>query len=351
MSLADRNASRFAQDLIVLTDKGLYCGPGDFYIDAWKPVHRVVVTHGHSDHAHPDMGEYYCSPQTAPILRWRLGEQNIHTLDFGKSVTMGEVQVSLHPAGHILGSSQVRVQHGDETWVFTGDFKREPDPTCEPFELVPCDTLICEATFAYPVYAWPSTDEEIQKILSWLEHCRTGGKAAILYAYSLGKSQRVLAGLAGRLEQPVLLHGAIARGVAVYQQAGIKLAASLRVADVPSDTDFSGRLIMAPPSAQDSAWCRRFGQFEQAFASGWMLLRGNRRRRNVQRGFVISDHADWQELIDTIEQSGAQRVIATHGNTDILIPYLQQRGIRAERLRTTFGEEEEPQEGKSEDAE
>ncbi len=330
------------QDLIVLTDRGLYCAAGDFFIDAWKPVHRSFVTHGHSDHAHIGMGEYFCSVTSEPILRWRLGDQRIHALAFGEPIMMGDVRVSLHPAGHILGSSQVRVEHQGEVWIFTGDFKREPDPTCEPFELLRCDTLICEATFAYPVYAWPSTEHEIDRIIDWLGHCREQGKAAILYAYSLGKSQRVLAGLKGRLDTPVLLHGAIARGVEVYRQAGIALAPTQLVAEVPVDTDFGGRLVLAPPSAQDSAWCRRFRQFEQALASGWMLLRGNRRRRNLQRGFVISDHADWQELIDTITQCGAKRVMATHGNTDALIPYLQELGIHAQRLRTVYGDEEEP---------
>lgn len=341
MLATHESANGTRQDLIVLTDKGLYCEAGDFYIDAWKPVHRTFVTHGHSDHAHDGMGEYICSPTTEPILRWRLGEQNIRPLPYGTPIRMGEVQVSLHPAGHILGSAQVRVERAGEVWVFTGDFKREPDPTCEPFEQVRCDSLICEATFAYPVYAWPSTMQEVQRVLHWIAHCREQGKAAILYAYSLGKSQRVLAGLDGRLDAPVLLHGAIARGVEVYRQAGITLAPTELVSEVPPDTDFAGRLVLAPPSAQDSAWCRRFRSFEQALASGWMQLRGNRRRRNVQRGFVISDHADWQDLIDTIDQSGARRVIATHGNTDALIPYLQERGIRAERLRTAYGDEEE----------
>ena len=181
----------------------------------------------------------------------------------------------------------------------------------------------------------------MERIERWVAHCKEQGKAAVLYAYSLGKAQRVLAGLAGKLDAPVLLHGAMARGTDIYRQAGIALAATEMAADVPTDTDFSGRMVLAPPSAQDSAWLKRFKQVEQGFASGWMLLRGNRRRRNMQRGFVISDHADWQELVDTITESGAQRVLATHGNTDALIPYLQSLGIQAERLRTAYGDEEE----------
>jgi len=331
-----------SHDLIRLTDKGLFCAEGDFYIDAWKPVHRTFVTHGHGDHAHDGMGEYWCSTASVPILEWRLGAQNFQAMNYGERRQFGDVIVSLHPAGHILGSAQVRVERAGEVWVFTGDFKRQPDPTCAPFEIVPCNVFICEATFAFPVYAWPDLDVEIGRILHWLGECKSQGKAGILYAYSLGKAQRILAALLGRLAEPVLLHGAMARGVDVYRRAGVDLAATELVMEVDPQTDFSGRLILAPPSARDSTWTRRFGAFEQALASGWMQLRGNRRRRNLQRGFVISDHADWNALIRTIHDVGACRVIATHGNTDALIPYLEREcGLHAERLRTAYGDDEE----------
>ncbi|WP_028604410.1 ligase-associated DNA damage response exonuclease [Ottowia thiooxydans] len=329
-------------ELIALTDRGLYCAAGDFFIDAWKPVHRTFVTHGHGDHAHAGMDEYWCAQESEGILRWRLGTQNIRTMEYGERRYFGDVCVSLHPAGHILGSAQVRVEHQGEVWVFTGDFKRDTDPTCAPFEVVTCNVFICEATFAFPVYAWPDIKDEIAKILQWRAQCEAQGKAAILYAYGLGKSQRILAELEGHTAQPVLLHGAMARGVEIYRQAGIRLAATEMVLDLPEATDFSGRLVLAPPSAQDSAWTRRFRHFEQALASGWMQLRGNRRRRNLQRGFVISDHADWRSLIATVRESGAQRILATHGNTDALIPYLERElGLSAERLRTAYGDEEE----------
>ena len=292
------------------------------------------------------MGEYWCSPETGLILRWRLGDQDYRLQEPGEIRRFGDVNVSLHPAGHILGSVQVRVERAGEVWVFTGDFKRQADPTCAPFELVPCDVLICEATFAFPVYAWPDTKDEIHRILEWRSECELQGKAAILYAYSLGKAQRILAELRNKLDKPVLLHGASARGVEVYRQAGVSLADTELVADLPNETDFAGRLVLAPPAAQDSAWTRRFRQFEQAFVSGWMQVRGNRRRRNVPRGFVISDHADWLALIGTIRDSGARRVLATHGNSDALLPYLEQElKIRAERLRTAYGDEEEMAEG------
>jgi len=328
-------------DLITLTDRGLYCQAGDFYIDAWKPVHRTFVTHGHADHAHTGMGEYWCVEACAPVLRWRLGEQNYCCLAYGQKQQFGPVTVSMHPAGHIMGSAQVRVEHAGEVWVFTGDFKRDPDPTCAPFEVIPCDVFICEATFAFPIYAWPSIDDEIERILQWRQACEQEGKAALLYAYSLGKAQRILAHLHQRLTQPVLLHGGMVRGVEVYRQAGVQMATTQPLLDLPADTNFAGRLVLAPPSAQNSAWTKRLKSYEHAMASGWMQVRGNRRRRNVQRGFVISDHVDWHSLIATIRATGAQRVLATHGNTDLLIPYLRsQLGLQADRLRTAYGDEE-----------
>ena len=334
-------------DLITLTDRGLYCQAGDFYIDAWRPVHRTLVTHGHSDHAHQGMGEYWCAQSSLPILLWRLGSQNYHPLAYGEVRQFGDVRVSLHPAGHILGSAQVRVERAGEVWVFTGDFKRDADPTCAPYEVVPCDVFICEATFAFPIYAWPPIEQEIERMLQWVRACAAEGKAALVYAYSLGKAQRILAHLAGRVDQPVLLHGAMVRGVQVFRDAGVAMVPTQPLLELPTDTNFAGRLVLAPPSAQNTAWTKRLRSYEHAMASGWMQVRGNRRRRNVQRGFVISDHVDWASLIRTIRETGARRVLATHGNTDLLIPYLRNTlGLQAERLSTAYGDEEaqEPQE-------
>ena len=328
-------------DLITLTDRGLYCEAGDFYIDAWKPVHRTFVTHGHADHAHAGMDEYWCVHESAPILQWRLGPQNYHYLAYGEQRRFGDVLVSLHPAGHILGSAQVRVERNGEVWVFTGDFKRDPDPTCAPCEVVKCDVFICEATFAFPIYAWPSMEQEIERMLRWVQSCEAEGKAALVYAYSLGKAQRILAHLLGQLAQPVLLHGGMVRGVQVFRDAGVAMAPTQALLDLPADTNFAGRLVLAPPSAQNSAWTKRLRSYEHAMASGWMQVRGNRRRRNVQRGFVISDHVDWHSLIRTIQETGARRVLATHGNTDLLIPYLRNHlGLQADRLSTAYGDEE-----------
>ncbi len=327
-------------DLVVLRPEGLYCAAGDFHIDPWRPVARAVITHGHGDHARPGMREYHCSEGSLPILRWRLGDVPVQAHAEGVPFRLGQVQISLHPAGHVLGSSQVRIDDGQQVWVASGDYKRQPDPTCTPFEVVPCDTFITEATFALPIYRWPDTPAVAAEIVAWRRECEQRGEAAILLCYALGKAQRVLAELLPLDDRPAWLHGAIANGVAVYRQAGVPMLETLAVAEQGRQPDAAGQLILAPPSAAGTPWMRRFGRHQLGFASGWMQLRGNRRRRNVDRGFVISDHADWPALLQTIEQTGAQRVIATHGNTDALIPFLRERGVAAEAFRTDFGSEE-----------
>lgn len=328
------------RDLVVMRPEGLYCPAGDFYIDPWRPVQRAVITHGHGDHARAGMGRYDCLIDCLPILHWRLGEQEYHAHAPGQSFELGRARVSLHPAGHVLGSAQVRIEAEGQVWVASGDYKRQPDPTCAPFEPVPCDVFITEATFALPVYRWPQTAAVVDDIVRWRRDCGERGEAAVLYCYALGKAQRVLAELDGRGEPPVLLHGAIAAGVAVYRQAGIAMVETEAVSEQPRGQDAAGRLVLAPPSAAGSAWLRRFRHAQQGFASGWMRIRGNRRRRNYDRGFVVSDHADWPALLHTIAQTGARRVIATHGNTDALVRHLCEHGTAAESFRTAYGEED-----------
>ena len=329
-----------SRDLIVLRPEGLYCPAGDFHIDPWRPVARAVITHGHGDHARIGMGEYHCTAQSLPILRWRLGEQRYQAHDYGQAFTLGDANVSLHSAGHVLGSAQVRVEVGGEVWVASGDYKRQPDPTCAPFEVVACDTFITEATFGLPVYRWPHTPDVAREIVAWRRDCAERGEAAVLFCYALGKAQRVLAELMPFDDQPALLHGAIAAGVEVYRQSGIAMLETRLVADEEKGADFAGKLVMAPPSAAGSPWIRRFRRAQLGFASGWMRIRGNRRRRNYDRGFVVSDHADWPDLFRTVRETGAQRVIATHGNTDAIIRALQEQGIAAEAFRTDYGGEE-----------
>lgn len=327
--------------VVLLRPEGLYCPAGDFHIDPWKPVPRAVITHGHGDHARAGMGEYHFAEPGLPVLQWRLGDQDYRPHAYGEAFILGDARVSLHSAGHVLGSAQVRIEAGGETWVASGDYKRQADPTCAPFEVVPCDVFITEATFGLPIYRWPETADVVRGIAEWRAECAARGEAAILYCYALGKAQRVLAELRGIDPRPVWLHGAVDAGVEVYRRAGVAMVETRRVADAGKSGDFAGELVIAPPSAAGSPWIRRFRHAQQGFASGWMRIRGNRRRRNYDRGFVISDHADWPALLRTVRETGARRVIATHGATDALVRALREDGIDAGNFTTRFGEEDE----------
>ena len=329
-----------SSDLVVATPSGLFCTAGDFYIDPWRPVARAVITHGHGDHARMGMGEYFTSQAGLPVLRWRLGEQIYHVHDFGETFTVGDARVSFHSAGHVLGSAQVRIEVGGEVWVASGDYKRQPDPTCAPFEVVRCDTFITEATFGLPLYRWQDTTEIARDIVAWRDACAERGEAAILYCYALGKAQRILAELGTVTDRPAFTHGAIENGVQVYKSADIPMLATIPVGEQARGAEFAGELILAPPSAAGSSWLRRFRKAQHGFASGWMRIRGNRRRRNVDRGFVVSDHADWPALLQTVRETGAKRIIATHGNTDALVRVLNDEGIATETFSTQFGEDD-----------
>lgn len=327
-------------DIVQLRREGLYCPAGDFHIDPWLPVPRAVITHGHGDHARSGMGSYHTTRAGLPILQWRLLDQDYHPHEYGEAFQLGEAIVSLHPAGHVLGSAQVRIQTRDGVWVVSGDYKRQADPTCAPFEVVPCDTFISECTFGLPIYRWPDTGDVAREIVQWRDQCAARGEAAILYCYALGKAQRVLAELAAHTDRAVLLHGAMTTGVEIYRRAGIPMVDTRLVSESARDTDYAGELVLAPPSAAGSPWQRRFRNAQHGFASGWMRVRGNRRRRNMDRGFVISDHADWPALVETIRETGAGRVILTHGDTHALVRALNEDGIRAETLATQYGDDD-----------
>lgn len=319
--------------LIELTPDGLYCAAGDFYVDPWRPVSRAVITHAHADHARPGSQRYFTQRHGVALLERRLGGPPVVALEYGEPVRFGDVEVSLHPAGHVLGSAQVRVARGGETWVVSGDFKRQPDPTCAAFEPVACDVLITEATFALPVYRWPDTATVAREVADWWRVNAARGTPSVLFCYALGKAQRLLAELPP-LDLPIYTHGAVEAVNELYRAAGVTLPATERVDD--SGQDFTRALVVAPPGASGSPWMRRFGAAATGFCSGWMLLRGNRRRRGYDRGFVISDHADWPALIETIEASGARRVLTTHGQSDLLARYLRERDVAATPVATEF---------------
>jgi len=330
-------------DLIVSTAEGLYCPAGDFHIDPWRPVPRAVVTHAHGDHARPGNGAYWAAEAGAPLLGIRLGaDTRITALAYGETIDFAATRVSLHPAGHVLGSAQVRIESGGRVWVVSGDFKRDADPTCAPFAPVACDTFVTEATFALPVYRWPDASQVAREVRDWWLANRERGEASVVCCYALGKAQRILAELARLTDETVYIHGALAALTQAYRHAGVAMLPTARVVDQPPKHDFRGVLVLAPPAASRSPWMKRFRPAQVAFASGWMRIRGNRRRLGYDRGFVLSDHADWPSLIATIAETGATRVLATHGYTDGLILHLRERGIDASALATPFGDEEAP---------
>jgi putative mRNA 3-end processing factor len=343
MRASRRPADHRQMSAVILAPQGLYCPAGDFYIDPWRAVPTAVITHGHADHARAGSARYVALADGTGVLRHRLGQDiDLHSVAPGQSLTLGRARVSLHPAGHILGSAQVRIEVDGVVTVVTGDFKRAPDPSCAAFEPLRCDHLITEATFALPVYRWRDPRAVVEDVYRWWRKCRERGKTALLCCYSLGKAQRLLAELLrlSPAEPPtVFLHGAMVPLVQVYRDAGIALLPTAAVAEQGRKAALAGELVLAPPSAPGSPWIKRFSDYSLATASGWMQVRGQRRRGSFDRGFVLSDHADWPALVQTALESGAQRVYATHGSTDHFVRYLNERGVAAETLRTEFGGE------------
>ncbi|MDP2312950.1 MAG: ligase-associated DNA damage response exonuclease [Pseudomonadota bacterium] len=325
------------EPLLRPTPAGLWCEPGGFYVDPWQPVERAVLTHAHADHARPGSAAYLATAPSLPILRRRLGpDARLESIAYGEVRRIGDVDVSLHPAGHVLGSAQLRIAHQGEVWVVSGDYKRAPDPTCAAFEPVPCDTFVTEATFGLPIYRWEPPERTAAEILAWWDTTRAAGRPAVLFAYALGKAQRILAELARLTDREVYLHGAIAPIVDIYREAGVAMLPTRLVADAPAGHRFAGDLVLATPGSQGSPWMKRFPGAETALASGWMRVRGTRRRHSVDRGFVLSDHADWPALLDTVAASGAERILVTHGSTEPLVRWLCERGLDARTLPTAW---------------
>jgi len=321
------------------TADGLYCAAGDFFIDPWQPVARALITHAHGDHARPGSRAYLCTPGTAALLRRRLGaDTSTEAVAYGTRLRLGDVTVSFHPAGHVLGSAQIRIEADDGVWVVSGDYKRAADPTCAPFEPVPCDTFITESTFGLPIYRWDETPVIMRDILAWWEANREGGRASVIFCYTLGKAQRLLAELAKITAQPVYVHGMMLGMIEAYREAGVPLPDVKQVIESKgrSRASFAGELVLAPLSARGTPWMRRLGTISDAFASGLMRVRGVRRQRAYDRGFVISDHADWPALLQTIAETGARRVLATHGHAEPLARHLRDHGLESGIIRTAW---------------
>ena len=341
-----------AEDLIVQRPEGLYCPAGDFHIDPWRPVSRAVITHAHADHARRGHGAYLATAISAGVLRARLGAITLQGLAYGEAVALNGVRVSLHPAGHVLGSAQVRVEHAGQVWVASGDYftsghTDDAITTCAPFEPVRCHCFITESTFGLPIYRWRPQAEVMSEINAWWAANAEAGRASLLLGYSFGKAQRLLMGVQAGVDAglgPVVVHGAVEPLNQAYREAGVALPATTLLDAVTDKAALKRALVVAPPAVLGSAWARKLGEQSDAFASGWMQLRGSRRRRGVDRGFVLSDHADWPGLQRAIAATGASRVIVTHGYEAVMVRWLREQGLEAGSFHTEFGADdgEEP---------
>jgi putative mRNA 3-end processing factor len=323
--------------VLTVTERGIWCPAGDFHIDPWRPVPRAVITHAHADHARPGHGAYLATPGTAAVLRQRLGPVAIDPLPYGERRVTGGATVSLHPAGHVPGSAQVRVAVGGEVWVVSGDYKTEADGLSESWEPVACHSFVSECTFGLPVFRWQPQHEVAARIRAWWLAAAAEGRFAVVGAYALGKAQRLVAMLGGAdAPGPILTHGAVEDTCETLRAAGYALPPTRRVTPATDLSALCGALVIAPPSAPGTAWMRRFGAAETAFVSGWMALRGVRRRRGLGRGFVLSDHADWPGLGTAIRATGASRVLVTHGYTTAFRRWLAEQGYDAGVVATEF---------------
>jgi len=328
--------------LLTETSSGLWCAAGGFHIDPWEPVNRAVITHAHGDHARPGSAAYLCAAPSVTLLRRRFGgDATIESVPYGQPLSIGDVRVSFHPAGHVLGSAQIRIESADGVWVVAGDYKRAADPTCAPFEPLDCDVFVTESTFGLPIYRWDATSTVIADIAKWWEANRQAERTSVLFCYTIGKAQRLLAELMHVTDREVYVHGMMLGMIEAYRESGVSM---LPVAPVIERADrsrskrasFAGELVLAPLSARGTPWMRRLGDLSDAFASGLMRVRGVRRQRGYDRGFVLSDHADWPGLLQTIAETGASRVLATHGYAEPLARYLSQQGLESGVIRTAW---------------
>jgi len=321
--------------LIKFTDKGIYCPQAEVYIDPWKKVKKALITHGHSDHARAGHQDYLCTHAARPVIEYRLGKIKCSSVDFGETVYINGVQFSFHPAGHIIGSAQVRVEYKGEVWVVSGDYKVANDGLTENFESVKCHHFITESTFGLPIYQWESNNKIATQINDWWTENKENGKVSLILGYSLGKAQRILHNLDTSIGT-IYTHGAVENINQILRAQGIALPPTTLVTKDINKKDYKGSIIVAPPSALGSSWVNKFKPFSVATASGWMMLRGARRRRNVDKGFVLSDHADWEGLISAIKATEAENIYVTHGYVDIFSKYLNEAGWNTGIVSTEY---------------
>ena len=329
-----------AAELVVRRPQGLYCPAGDFYIDPWRQVERAVVTHAHADHARTGHLHYLASQRGTGVLRARLGRIDVTGLAWGETLVIGAARVSLHPAGHILGAAQVRIEVDGQVWVVAGDYflstQGDLNPTCDAFEPVRCDCFVTEATFGSPIYHWPRHADVFDDLNRWWQANAAAGEASVVGAYSLGKTQHVLAGL-GTDAGPIYVHPAAEAINAAHLAEGVRLPATRPWRELEDARALRGAIIVAPPSANASWRWQRAVRVREAFASGWMQQHGARHRAGLDRGFVLSDHADWPGLLAAVGATGCARVIVTHGDEAVLVRALSDQGLQCGTFKTAFG--------------
>jgi putative mRNA 3-end processing factor len=326
--------------LIEFTDKGLCCPHGQFYVDPWKPVGKALITHAHSDHARWGSQSYLCHTYSKPILQQRLGNNDYQTIEWGDTISMNGVKISFHPAGHVIGSSQIRIEYGGEVWVVSGDYKVVNDGISGQFEPVKCNTFITESTFGLPIYTWKTPKQINTNIQNWIRKNQADGRTSVIIAYSLGKAQRVIQAIA-EVTDRIYAHGAIHNMQQTLMEAGWKLAPVKRVTPETTKDELAGSVVVAPPSADGTPWMKKFSPYSVGVCSGWMQVRGNARRRNVDAGFPMSDHADWPGLLAAVKATGAEKVFVTHGFQATFSRYLNDLGIEAGEVKTEYGNDEE----------
>jgi putative mRNA 3-end processing factor len=322
--------------LLQFTDKGIFCEQAGVYVDPWKPVEKAIISHGHSDHAYAGHQHYLCTSGAMPVIKHRLClNDSIQTVDYGETLVINGVTFSFHPAGHIPGSAQIRAEFKGEVWVFSGDYKLQDDGISTPFKPLRCHVFITESTFGLPVYKWKSQSDVFDDINQWWKKNQEEGKTSVITGYTLGKSQRILKNVDHSIGR-IFTHGAVDAINQVMRSQGISFPDAPRVSDDIPKEDLKGALIICPPSAVGSPWVRRFLPYSLGVASGWMKLRGTRRRRGADRGFVLSDHADWNELNVAVKETGAEKVFVTHGYSEIFAHWLNEQGIESHEVRTKF---------------
>jgi putative mRNA 3-end processing factor len=323
--------------MITFDSCGIYCKQANVYIDPWKPVDKAIITHAHSDHARPGMKAYLAHVHSIPVMKFRLGADiNIQGLQYGEEINMNGVQISLHPAGHVWGSAQVRLAYKGEVWVVSGDYKLRQDGVSHSFESVRCHNFITESTFGLPIYKFPITDGVHADINTWWRKNKEEGKNSVVFAYALGKGQRVLVHLDSSIGD-IYTHGAVDNINQLYETTVGTLPHSRRIDASIDRKGIQGAMIIAPPSALDTPWLRSLQPYKTGICSGWMQLRGTRRRRGSDRGFVLSDHADWNELNTAVRETGAQNVYVTHGYKSVFAKWLRdEQGLNATEVETLY---------------